>query len=356
MSSLLKELKRLTLTAQPFTDDSAAWDRFVHAEKTSTFCHLAGWRDILCDVFGLESRYEIALDENGTWCGVLPLVRMKSRMLGHHLISLPYLNYGGALGTAEARRYLVTRALEETRVSRADTLELRDRLDVATVPEMTPGRPKITVLLDLPPDSTELWEKQFNAKLRSQIRRPQKDGMQAQMGHAHLGAFYEVFSRNMRDLGTPVLPRRFFERLPQVFGERVVFGAVYQGDTPVAAGCGFIWRNEFEMTWASALREYNRSAPNMMLYWCFMEAMIARGVRGFNFGRCTPDGGTHRFKKQWQGRDIPLSWMQWTRKPTVDTSAEPSRALRVASAAWQRLPLPIANRIGPMVARRLSQY
>ena len=110
------------------------------------------------------------------------------------------------------------------------------------------------------------------------------------------------------------------------------------------------------MTWASALREFNRSAPNMMLYWCFMEAMIARGVRVFNFGRCTPDGGTHRFKKQWQGRDIPLCWMQWTRKPAVDTGAEPSGALRVASAAWQRLPLPIANRLGPMVARRLPQY
>jgi serine/alanine adding enzyme len=355
MNTVLKELKRLTLTARPFTDDSAAWDNFVHEEKTSSFCHLAGWRDLLSDEFGLESRYEIALDENGTWCGVLPLVRMKSRVLGHHLISLPYLNYGGALGTTEARRYLVTRALEETRVSRADTLELRDRFDVAPVPELTPGRQKITVLLDLPPAANTLWES-FNGKLRSQIRRPQKDGMQAQIGNAHLGAFYDVFSRNMRDLGTPVLPRSFFERLPQVFGERVVFGAVYKGSTPVAAGCGFVWRNEFEMTWASALREFNRSAPNMMLYWSFMEAMIARGVRVFNFGRCTPDGGTHRFKKQWQGRDVPLSWMQWTRKPIAETGDEPSRAMRVASAAWQRLPLPIANRLGPIVASRLSQF
>jgi serine/alanine adding enzyme len=356
MNTVLKELKRLTLTAQPFTGDNAAWDSFVHEEKNATFCHLAGWRDIMCDVFGLESRYEVAVDENGTWCGVLPLVRMKSRMLGHHLISLPYLNYGGALGTTEARRYLVTRALEETRVSRADTLQLRDRMEVVVVPELTPGRQKITVLLDLPQCPNMLWEKQFNGKLRSQIRRPQKDGMTAQIGPANVGAFYDVFSRNMRDLGTPVLPRRFFERLPQVFGESVVFGAVYKGETPVAAGCGFVFRNEFEMTWASALREYNRSAPNMMLYWCFMEAMIARGVRVFNFGRCTPDGGTHRFKKQWQGRDVPLSWMQWTRAASTETDDEPSRAMRVASAAWQRLPLPVANRLGPIVARRLSQF
>jgi hypothetical protein len=180
--------------------------------------------------------------------------------------------------------------------------------------------------------------------------------MRPRFGPAEMPAFYEVFSRNMRDLGTPVLPRRFFEQVQTTFGDRVVFGVVYLGDTPVAAGCGFVWRSEFEMTWASALREYNRSAPNMLLYWAFMEEMSTRGIRVFNFGRCTPDGGTHKFKKQWQGRDVPLPWTQWSRVTSTEGDSEPSSAMRAASAAWQRLPLSVANRIGPMVARRLPNY
>src|SRR5207247_15197 len=121
----------------------------------------------------------------------------------------------------------------------------------------------------------------------------------------------------------PVLPRAFFERLATTFGGLVVFGAVYRGAQPIAAGCGFAWRDEFEMTWASSLREHNRSAPNMLLYWSFMEQMIARGMRVFDFGRCTAGSGTHRFKQQWGGADVPLPWLQWSSR---NTAATPRRA------------------------------
>src|SRR5256886_3734466 len=151
----------------------------------------------------------------------------------------------------------------------------------------------------------------FPAKLRSQIRRPQRDGLDARFGVAELPAFYEVFARNMRSLGTPVLPRAFFERLSRAFGGLVVFGTVYRRAEPVAAGCGFVWHGEFEMTWASSLREPSRSAPNMLLYWAVMGQMIARGVRGLDFGRCTAGSGTHRFKRQWGGVDVALPWLQW---------------------------------------------
>jgi CelD/BcsL family acetyltransferase involved in cellulose biosynthesis len=177
--------------------------------------------------------------------------------------------------------------------------------------------------------------------------------MEARFGPDHIEAFYEVFARNMRDLGTPVLPRALFERIAQVFPDIAVFGAVYRGEQPVAAGCGFRWRDEFEMTWASSLREHSRQAPNMLLYWSFLERMIGHGVRVFNFGRCSPGGGTHRFKRQWGGVDTALPWAQWT-AGQVETTPSPERPLfRVASAAWGRMPLGLANRIGPLLARKL---
>ena len=211
---------------------------------------------------------------------------------------------------------------------------------------------KLTVRLELPPAAEDLW-RAFDPKLRSQIRRPQRDGLVARFGPDQVDAFYDVFARNMRSLGTPVLPRAFFTRLAAIFAGLIVFGAVYRSGQPVAAGCGFVWRDEFEMTWASSLREYSRSAPNMLLYWSFIEQMIARGVRVFDFGRCTPGSGTHRFKQQWGGADVALPWLQWSPRNVAATPSPERPTYRLAAAVWRRLPLGVTNRIGPFLARRL---
>ena len=107
----------------------------------------------------------------------------------------------------------------------------------------------------------------------------------ARFGPEQREPFYEVFARTMRDLGTPVLPRGLFERVSETFADLVVFGVVYRGEQPLAAGCGFAWREEFELTWAGSLRESRSIAANMLLYWSFMEHVIGRGARVFNFGR-----------------------------------------------------------------------
>jgi hypothetical protein len=107
------------------------------------------------------------------------------------------------------------------------------------------------------------------------------------------------------------------------------------------------------MTWASALRAYSRLAPNMLLYWSFMQEMITRGVRTFDFGRCTPGAGTHQFKRQWGGADVPLPWRQWSPRQ-VTAPPSPDRPLyRLASAVWRRLPLALTNQLGPVIARQL---
>lgn len=303
------------------------------------------------DVLGHRTFYRVALDADGATCGVLPLVHVRSRLFGNYLLSMPFLNYGGPLGDAGAREALAAEAVGIARGAGVDLLELRSR--DAPPPGMQVSGRKVTVLLPLPRTADELWSDGFRGKLRSQIRRPQKEGMETRFGADQLPAFYEVFARNMRDLGTPVLPRSFFERIARVLAEQVVFGTVYLGNAPVAAGCGFVYGGEFEMTWASSLREHNRSAPNMLLYWSFMERMIESGVATFNFGRCTPGEGTHRFKLQWGGHDVPLPWAQWSPGGTNATPSPDRPLFQMATAVWQRIPLPVANRVGPLLARQL---
>ena len=335
----------------PYDGPDEDWNAFVNRAHGATFCHLAGWRQIMSDVLGARCIYLVARDPDGTWCGVLPLVRVESRLFGRYLVSMPFLNYGGPLGSPGARTHLAEHAVSEARRIRADLLELRARDEYPS--DLRRSDRKITLLLPLPTQKDQLWDHEFSGKLRSQIRRPMKEGMETHFGHDQVSAFYRVFARNMRDLGTPVLPRKFFERVATEFGDLAVFGVVYLGAKPVAAGCGFVWRGEFEMTWASSLREHNRQAPNMLLYWSFMERMIADGLKTFNFGRCTPGSGTHRFKRQWGGEDVALPWRQWSPRGFVATPSPDRPLYRTATAIWQRLPLSLANLAGPVLARRI---
>lgn len=335
----------------PLDGVTGSWDEFVARAEESSFCHLAGWRDILRDVLGTECLYWVATGRSGEWQGILPLARVKSRVFGHYLVSLPFLNYGGPLGTRAAQQRLVEEAVAEARRSRVDLLELRTRYDGGLASQVSAR--KVTVLLELPPSSEQLWQDVFSAKLRTKIRRVQKERMETRFGADQRDAFYEVFARNMRDLGTPVLPRAFFERVATTFPDQVRFGAVYWGRQPVAAGCGFVWRGEFEMTWSSGLRQHGHRRPNLLLYSCFMEHLIERGVHVFNFGRSTPGSGPHEFKRQWGGRDVPLPWCQYAPGGRAATPSPDDPAFAWGPRMWRWLPLPIANRLGPRLIRFL---
>ena len=332
--------------------DTRCWDDLVRASPESSFCHLSAWREILSGVLGAECLYRIAVDDAGVWQGLLPLVRVRSRIFGHYLVSMPFLNEGGPIGSSVAQQRLVDAAVSEARRTKADLLELRTRHDAEL--ELPASSRKVTVLLPLDANPAARFAR-FPAKLRSQIRRPVKEGLVAQFGPEQLHPFYDVFARTMRDLGTPVLPRAFFERISRAFPELVRFGVVYRGTEPVAGGCGFLWREEFEITWAGALRSSRSISANMLLYWALMEHVMLQGARVFNFGRCTPDGGTHRFKKQWGGMDVALPWRQFT-APESARGAPPSpddRAFSWGPKLWRRLPLPLANLMGPRLVRFL---
>jgi lipid II:glycine glycyltransferase (peptidoglycan interpeptide bridge formation enzyme) len=214
------------------------------------------------------------------------------------------------------------------------------------------------VVLDLPPvpDAAGTLWKRLDAKVRSQVRRPQKEGVTVRFGFDQVEPFFAVFSRHMRDLGTPTQPRRLFEAISAVFPDDVWFGCAYLNGAAVAAGCGFRWGTEFEMTWASSLSTYKRLAPNMLLYWAFMERAANEGLRTFNFGRCTTGSGTHRFKQQWGTRDEQLWWYMLSPRRLMSrrlgkTPSPDDGAYAWGPRVWRKLPLPLANALGPQIVR-----
>jgi serine/alanine adding enzyme len=336
-----------------FEGQSAEWDEFVRAQLDWTHFHLYGWRTVIERVFRHECIYLVARDpSSGRLIAVLPLVRVRSLIFGHFLVSMPFVNYGGPLGTAEGVRAL---ALEATNVAHGTGVRLLELRSRAELPLTLPvSHRKLTVVLDLPADPKTLFAS-LPSKLRSQIKRPKKDGVVVRIGLDQLAPFHSVFSHHMRDLGTPAQSKAFFQAIADVFPDDVRFAVAYHDETPIACGCGFLWNKEFEITWASALRSHKAMSPNMLVYWELMEHVVAAGTQLFNFGRCTRDSGTHRFKMQWGGREEPLWWYQHAKNATTDAeAATPSPdhgVFAMATRVWQRLPVPVATRLGPPIVR-----
>jgi len=213
---------------------------------------------------------------------------------------------------------------------------------------------KVSMVLDLPSSPKDLWEG-FPSKLRSQIRRPEREGMEARIGREEeLEGFYRVFSVNMRDLGTPVYPKRFFENVLRHFPDNSWICSVYRHREVAASGLLVGYRNRMEIPWASSLRSFNRFSPNMLLYWNSLKFACESGYDSFDFGRSTPGEGTYRFKKQWGAKPVQLYWHYWLRDEEQMPELNPRNPkFRFAISVWKRLPVPIANLIGPRIVKNL---
>lgn len=334
-------------------DDAAAeWDGFVSADRGGSLYHAWAWRRHLEAESGQPCHYLLARDARGRVCGVLPLARLKSRLFGDFLVSLPYLNYGGVVaGSPEAEAALTGHAVELARRLRVSHLELREAAPRDGWPVRTD---KVAMLLDLAASEDEQW-KALGSKLRAQIRRPLRENPSMRFGGAELVEdFYRVFSRNMRDLGTPVYARGFFERIAADPATGAALAVAYVAGRPAAAGFLVSGAGTTEIPWASSLREWNRTGINMYLYWEILKHCIRRGDRRFDFGRSSVGGGTYRFKAQWGARPKPLFWNYWLapgRGMPGLTPANPK--FSAAIGLWRRLPVWAANRLGPPIVRRL---
>ena len=200
-------------------------------------------------------------------------------------------------------------------------------------------------------DGEEAQWKALDNKVRNQVRKAEKSALTAATGGAELLAeFYPVFAETMRDLGTPVYPRRFFAAVAEASGAAMRVHVVRQGSRPVAAGLTIDHPDRREVPWAASLRDVRALCPNMLLYWQMLRDTIASGHRVFDFGRSTPGEGTYHFKKQWKAEAVPLHWEYALIGRDALPDQSPTNAkFHMAIEAWKRLPLPIANRLGPLV-------
>lgn len=334
------------------------WERFVTEHPCASVYHLWAWREVIQSSFGHQSHYLLAR-RDGEVRGALPLVLVNSLFFGRFLCSLPYLNYGGFLASdPETGEALLAHAVGLARSLRCASIELRHaQPSLCPPPSLCPTvtkRHKVSMVLELAADEGAQWES-FDPKLRNQVRKAQRSGLSCEVdGEGGLDAFYAVFGRNMRDLGTPVYPLTFFRNVRRAFPDRTALIVVRKERAPVAAGLVVSHRDRVEMPWASSVRDFNPLCPNNLLYWEAIRHALRSGARHFDMGRSTENGGSFRFKEQWGARAVPLHWQYWLREgEEVPDRSPANRKFWLLIKAWKRLPLPLAGFLGPRLSRGL---
>lgn len=326
------------------------WDEFVINSKATNFCHLSTWLDIMKESFGHDAIYLYAR-RGEKIVGILPMIQIKNIFFGNFMSSLPFLDYGGVCARQRiVQNSLVNQAINLAQQKGVNYLELKhtERLKLG----LSVSTSKVSMILTLPENSSILWQR-FSAKVRNQIRKAQKKGLIARFGGAEMvDDFYSIFPINMRNLGTPVYSKKFFRNIFLHIPVETKLCTVYYNNQPISSSMILAFKNKIHVPWASSTRKHIKLAPNMLLYWTILAYASDNGYNEFDFGRCTPGSGTFRFKNQWGSAQKQLYLHYWSSDDKRISINSQKTKLKYAINIWKRLPLPIANTLGPFISKR----
>jgi FemAB-related protein (PEP-CTERM system-associated) len=329
----------------------ADWDAFVDVCPEASFFHRSGWKEVIERAFGHPMPYLYAEDA-GRIAGVLPLGHVRSLLFGNALISNPFCVYGGvAAESGEAGRALEDAAVRLARERGVDYLEFRNRL---ARPSVRPAKSLyVTFRKSLDPDP----EKNLAAvprKQRAVIRKGTAAGLRSVVDPG-VDRFYDAYAESVRNLGTPVFPKRYFALLREVFGDCCEVLTVEHGGRAVASVMSFYFRDEVLPYYGGGTREARELKANDFMYWEVMRRAVEKGVRVFDYGRSKVGTGSYRFKTHWGFEPEPLPYeYELVKAGTVPDINPLNPKYRLFVAAWQHLPLPVSKLIGPWISRSLG--
>jgi FemAB-related protein (PEP-CTERM system-associated) len=315
--------------------------------------HQWHWRSIIEKVYGHRAYYLMVIRDNEV-CGVLPLIHVRHALLGSSLTSMPYLDTGGICADDEVATHAL---LAEARSLRAalgiSCVELRHGTPIPELPILP--QDKVSMVLDLSPGEQAVWAA-LPAKVRNQVRKAEKCGLTVHSGGAELiNDFYRVFAFNMRDLGSPVHSKAFFEVMADVFGESMEISLIRDQHATVGGLVTIFFKDAAIVPWASCLRESFRKCPNNLLYWHTIQTSCRRKCTSFDFGRSSVGSGTYEFKRQWGARPARLAWQVLDKDRASGSALSSSDSkLRAVVEIWKRLPVPLTTFIGPSIRKYLT--
>lgn len=343
------------LRIRPLADeDNIRWDAFVYAHEKATFFHRAGWSEVIRSTFGHDTHFVYA-ERDGEILGVLPLVHIESRLFGNRLASTSFCVHGGPLAIDSAANAALD-AYAEDLAEKLDVDFLEYRSATVTKPEWQCQGELYYVFRREISDSDDVNLKAIPRKQRAVVRKAIKAAQLSAEIDDDPDRFHAVYSESVRNLGSPVFSKRYCLNLKRVFGDDCEFLIVVGPDgVAVSAVLQFYFQDEVLPYYGGGMPDARKYGAQDYMYWRSMCRAAARGVKIFDFGRSKAGTGAYSFKKNWGFEPVPLSY-EYKLKPgkSLPDANTLNPKYRLMITCWKRLPLPIANTIGPYLVSALG--
>ena len=349
--------KPKSMIVRPFRgNDAAAWDTFVQGSPSATFCHLNGWGKVIERVWNHPAHHLLA-EEQGVIKGVLPLFHIKSRAFGSMLISTPNGVYGGiAADDPVVRQALLDDAKKLATSLQVDFLEFRNAFAANEISDPELHRKDLYFAFEHPISTDEdALMKSFPRDVRTMIRKGSKNELTSQLGREELlDEFYEVYAMSLRNLGTPVFPKRLFAEFLREFPQHSDILLIRQGDKVAGGVMSFYFREAVMPYYGGAYVEFYRAGINNFMYWELMRSAAARGFTRFDFGRSKTGTGAYEFKRGWGMQMNALPYQFYLVRAKEMPNLNPTNPkYEMMINTWKRLPLSVTKVLGPRIVKYL---
>jgi len=337
--------------------DAPGWDNYVNSHPLSSFYHLYNWKMTLGDVFGFKPFY-IYCKEGSNIRGICPLFLMKDVFLRRYLISSPFANFAGIISDSQEVEGAIIDYIHKLSQGRnVQYAQLRNKENFISddYNNVLAKDYFVTMCLDLVPTEAGLWER-ISPRNKNKIRLGEKMNFHSALGAEYLEAFHFIFKKNMRHLGTPAFPIRFFREILKHFPQNSNIFVVKDKERVVSGMFLFWFKDTIAEPWVSSLREYNKYYINNFLYWEAIKFAINNKFRYFDFGRSTRDSGTYNFKRQWGAYPVTLRYQHLLNRASsvYDTNSH-SNKYGIFIKIWKSMPGILCDFIGPRLVKYLPE-
>lgn len=327
------------------------WDVYVEQHAESTFFHKAGWKTVLEKAFGHQCYYLLA-EQAGKICGVLPLGRVKSLLFGDALISTPFCVYGGVVADNDK----VARALESKACELADALQV-DYLELRNKQQRHPEWPNKDMYVYFRRRIEVDEEKNLAAiprKQRAVVRKAIKGSLDVSTDK-NLEDLYFAYSSSVRNLGTPVFSKKYFVTLLDVFKDEAGITTIQKDNETISSVLSFYFKDEVLPYYGGGTEKARGLKANDFMYWSLLKKSGEQGLNFFDYGRSKQGAGSYSFKKNWGFTPEPLCYEYYLVKSKSVPEVNPNNPkYKFFIDIWRRLPLRIANFLGPLISRSLG--
>ena len=338
------------------------WEALVQGSSDATSGHLWQWREIIGAAYEFDSFYLVAEEPTGEPCAALPFIRIRSRLFGTELTSMPYIDYGGVChrdslprdAWDDCDKTLFSYALQLGKGIRAKRLQVRNLRPVDLRFEVSTE--KATQHLALA-SSSDQQMRRLPAERRNRLRRCEKLGLSKEIlpvsDRRAFREFCDIYSTNMRDLGTPTHSVEFFRQVTAHFHDRASLIVIRLQGRAIASAIAFEFRGTLSLPWSGATLAARRAYGTNALYWAAVCLAIERGCHTFDFGRSSVSSGIFEFKRQWGPERHQAYWSTYYMRPGAKSPRE-RKELQLATRLWQHVPLAVTRAVGPSLRKGIS--